>query len=175
MEGVVTMILTDLLSEEEWNDFVKDLHEKFGICCSVSDTEGAHVSHYENWCNRICPVIKKKPESTGAICAVAAQNFTAETKATRKPMIGECDIALVKVAAPIFVGDTFLGTAGGCGLLPEDGEVEEFMVQKTTGLEEEKIAELANGIEIISETRAGEFADYIAARIAEVVSRYESK
>ncbi len=133
------------------------------------------MSHYENWCNWICPVIKKKPESIGAICAVAAQNFTAETKATRKPMIGECDIALVKVAAPIFVGDTFLGTAGGCGLLPEDGEVEEFMVQKATGLEEEKIAELANGIEIISETRAGEFADYIAARIAEVVSRYESK
>ena len=83
------MILTDLLSEEEWNDFVKDLHEKFGICCSVSDTEGAHVSHYENWCNRICPVIKQKPESIGAICAVAAQNFTAETKATRKPMRSE--------------------------------------------------------------------------------------
>ncbi|MBW2250166.1 MAG: PocR ligand-binding domain-containing protein [Deltaproteobacteria bacterium] len=175
MEGAVTMILTDLLSEEEWNDFVKDLHEKFGICCSVSDTEGAHVSHYENFCNRICPVIKQKPESIGAICAVAAQNFTSETKTTRKPMIGECDIALVKVAAPIFVGDTFLGTAGGCGLLPEDGEVEEFMVQKSTGLEEEKIAELADGIEVMSETRAREFADYITARIAEVVSRYESK
>ena len=169
------MTLTDLLSEEEWNDFVKDLHENFGICCSVSDAEGAHVSHYENWCNRICPVIKQKPESIGAICAVAAQNFTSETKATRKPMIGECDIALVKVAAPIFVGDTFLGTAGGCGLLPDDGEVEEFMVQKSTGLEEEKISELAEGIATMSETRAGEFADYTAARIAEVVSGYESK
>ena len=169
------MTLTDLLSEEEWNDFVKDLHEKFGICCSVADDKGAHVSHYENWCNRICPVIKKKPESIGAICAVAMQNFTSETKATQKPMIGECDIALVKVAVPIFVGDTFLGTAGGCGLLPEDGEVEEFMVQKTTGLEEEKIAELADGIEIMSETQAKEFADYITARIAEIVSKYESK
>ncbi len=169
------MTLTDLLSEEEWNDFVKDLHEKFGICCSVSDTEGAHVSHYENWCNRICPVIKKKPESIAAICAVAAQNFTAETKASRNPMIGECDIALAKVAAPIFVGDTFLGTAGGCGLLPENGEVEEFMIQKATGLEEEKISELVEGIAIMSETRAREFADYIAARIAEIVSRYESK
>ncbi len=73
------------------------------------------------------------------------------------------------------MGDTFLGTAGGCGLLPEDGEVEEFMVQKTTGLEEKKISELTEGIATMSETRAKEFADYIAARIAEVVSRYESK
>ena len=166
------MTLTDLLSENEWNDFVKDLHEKFGICCSVSDAKGAHVSHYENWCNRICPVIKKKPESIGAICAVAAQNFTSETKATLKPMIGECDIALVKVAVPIFVGDTFLGTAGGCGLLPEDGELEEFMVQKTTGLEEKKISELAEAIATMTEIRAGEFADYIAARVAEIVNRY---
>ena len=169
------MTLTDLLSEEEWNDFVKDLHEKFGICCAVSDDKGAHVSHYENFCNRICPVIKKKPESISAICAVAAQNFTSETKATRKQMIDECDIALVKVAVPIFVGDTFLGTAGGCGLLPEDGEVEEFMVHKATGLEEKKVSELVEGITTMSEIRAGEFADYTTARIAEIVGRYESK
>ena len=169
------MTLTDLLSEKEWNNFVKDLHEKFGICCAVWDAEVVNVSHYENWCNRICPVIKKKPESIGAICAVAAQNFTAETKATRKPMIGECDIALAKVAAPIFVGDTFLGTAGGCGLLPENGKVEEFMIQKATGLEEEKISELVEGIATMPEPLAREFADYIAARIAEIVSRYESK
>ncbi|MDY6790438.1 MAG: PocR ligand-binding domain-containing protein [Thermodesulfobacteriota bacterium] len=169
------MTLMDLLSEEEWNDFVKDLHQKFGICCSVSDTEGAHVSHYENWCNRICPVIKQKPESIAAICAVAAQNFTSETQKTKKPMVGECDIALKKVAVPIFVGDTFLGTAGGCGLLPENGEVEEFMIQKVTELDEKKISELTTGIEIMTETRAQEFADYITARIAEIVSKYESK
>jgi len=169
------MTLTDLLSEKEWNDFVKDLHEKFSLCCDVSDVEGAHVSHYENWCNRICPVIKKKPEAIGAICALAAQNFTAATKATQKPMIEECDIALLKVTVPIFVGDTFLGTAGGCGLLPEDGEVEEFMVHKTTGLEEKKVSELVEGIATMSETRAGEFADYTAARVAEIVGRYESK
>jgi len=36
------MTLTDLLSEKEWNDFVKDLHEKFSLCCDVSDVEGAH-------------------------------------------------------------------------------------------------------------------------------------
>ena len=169
------MTLTDLLSEKEWNVFVKDLHEKFGITCAVSDANGDHVSHYENWCNRVCPVIKKKPEAIAAICAVAAQNFTLETKMTRKPMILECDIALVKVAVPIFVGDTFLGTVGGCGLLPEDGEVEEFMVQKTTGLEEREVSELVEGITTMSETMVHEFEDYTATCIAKIVSKYESK
>ena len=53
-------------------------------------------------------------------------------------MISECDMALAKLAVPIFVGDTFLGTVGGCGLLPEGGEVEEFMVHKATGLKIEE-------------------------------------
>ena len=169
------MILTDLLSINEWNELTKDLHEKFEICCAVSDANGDHVSQYENWCNRICPVIKQKTEAIAAICAVAAQHFTLETKMTQKPLVSECDIALVKMAVPIFVGDTFLGTVGACGLLPEDGEVEEFMVQKTTGLEETEVSELVEGIATISETQAREFTDYTTARITDIVNRYEKK
>ena len=169
------MTLTNLLSIDGWNEFVKDLHEKFEICCAVSDANGDHVSHYENWCNRVCPVIKQKPEAIAAICSVAAQHFTLETKTTQKSLISECDIALVKMAVPIFVGDTFLGTVGACGLLPEDGEVEEFMVQKTTGLEETEVSELVEGIATISETQAREFTDYTTARITDIVNRYEKK
>ena len=169
------MILTDLLSLNEWNEFTKDLHEKFAICCAVSDANGDHVSQYENWCNRICPVIKQKPEAIAAICAVAAQHFTLETKMTQKPLVSECDIALVKMAVPIFVGDIFLGTVGACGLLPEEGEVEEFMVQKSTELKESEVLELIEGIPTMSETRIREFTEYTAARIAEIVSRFENK
>ena len=169
------MTLIDLLSINQWNEFTKDLHEKFGICCAVSDANGDHVSQYENWCNRICPVIKKKPEAIAAICAIAAQHFTLETKRTQKPIVSECDIALMKLAVPIFVGDTFLGTVGACGLLPEDGEVEEFMVQKSTGLKETEVARLIEGIATMSEKRIREFTEYTAARISEIVERYEAK
>ncbi len=88
-------------------------------------------------------------------------------------MISECDIALVKAVVPIFVGDTFLGTVGGCGLFPEGGEGEECMLQKATGLEEREVSELVEGIATMSETRVGEF-EYSAARIAEIANKYES-
>ncbi len=169
------MKLTDLLTETEWDDLVRDSHERFGISCAVADADGVHVSHYENACNRICTIIKNNPDAVATICAAAMKNFTAETKATGKPAIDECDIALVKVAVPIVVGDTFLGTVSGCGLLPEDGEVEDFLVHKTTGITEDQIAELAKEIPTMTEARAGQFADYLAARVAEVISRYESK
>jgi hypothetical protein len=49
------------------------------------------------------------------------------------------------------------------------------MVQKTTGLEEREVSELVEGITTMSETMAREFEDYTAARIVEIVNRYESK
>ena len=169
------MTLTDLLTESEWNDFIKDLHEEFGISCAAADADGAHVSHYDNCCNRICPVIKDKPEVLTTICASAMKSFTAETKASGKPLIEACDIGLIKVAVPVFVGETFLGTVGGCGLLPEQGEVEEFLIQQTTGLPEERIAELADGIATMTEVQARKLADTIAARLAAIVSSYEAR
>ncbi len=169
------MKLTDLAPQEVWEALVQDVHGKFGISCAVSDADGGHATHHENWCNRLCPKIKAKPEAVASICAIAAQNFTMMTRQMKKPVIEECDIGLIKIAVPIFAGDAFLGTAGGCGFLAEDGEVEEFMVGKATGLDDDEIAELTNDITVISKAGAGEIADYTAARITEIVAKYESK
>ena len=74
---------------------------------------------------------------------------------------------------PIFAGDEFIGAAGGCGLLMEDGEVDEFMINKTTGLPEEKIAALSESVAIITPHQAEKLAAYIAGEIDRVVKRYQ--
>lgn len=169
------MELTDLLSVEEWNGLVKDVHARFGISIAVADINGKVVNNVINWCNRLCPAIKSKPEAIAAICAVAMQNFISIAKKTGRPVIGECDIGLAKVAVPIFVGETFLGIAGGCGYLPQGGEVEDFLIQKTTGMDENEITELSGDITEITEARAKELADFVSLRIDEIVNQYESK
>ena len=80
--------------------------------------------------------IKANKDSLAAICAPGNQNFMAQAEKTRKAIIAECDAGLVKIAVPIFNQDEFLGTAGGCGLLPAGGEVETFLIEKTAGLTE---------------------------------------
>jgi hypothetical protein len=90
----------------------------------------------------------------------------AQAKQTRKAVIGKCDAGLVKIAVPIFSNGNFLGTAGGCGLLPQGGEVETFMIEKTTGLSEEEIAALCEGMDSMAQDQAGEMADFIEERIA---------
>jgi hypothetical protein len=88
-------------------------------------------------------------------------------KQTRKAVIGECDAGLMKIAVPIFSNGDFLGTAGGCGLLPEGNELETFIIEKTAGLCEEEIADLCKGMGSMTTEQADEMAAFIETRIAE--------
>lgn len=167
------MELTDILSKEEWTAFEKTLFERFKINCTVYNTSGVGITGKPNWCNRLCPEIKANKDSLAAICAPGNQNFMAQAKQTQKPVIGECDAGLIKIAVPIFFDGSFLGTAGGCGLLSEDGEVETFIIEKTLGLSEQEIAELCRGIGSMSESQAAEMVAFIEARLQQLKSQLE--
>jgi len=80
---------------------------------------------------------------------------------------------LIKIVVPIFAGDEFIGAAGGCGLLMEDGEVDDFMINKTTDIEEEKIAALAESVATVTQHEAERLAAYIAGEIDRVIKRYQ--
>ena len=97
--------------------------------------------------------------------------FYGAGKKAKKSIIGECDAGLIKIAVPILVDGEFLGTAGGCGRLPAGGEVEAFIIEKTTGLNGEAISELCRGLEPISEDEARQAADFIEARLAQHVAQ----
>jgi len=159
------MKLTDILSREEWAQFEKELFDRFHINCTVYDASGTGVTGEPNWCNRLCPEIKSNPQSLAAICATGNQEFMAQAKQTGKSIIGECDAGLMKISVPIFVEGEFLGTAGGCGLLPEGGEVETFLIEKTLGLSEEQIADLCDDLGSMTEAEAREMADFIEERL----------
>ena len=164
------MELTDILSKEAWTVFEKELYDRFHINCTVYNTSGVGVTGKPNWCNRLCPEIKANKDSLAAICAPGNQNFMAQAKQTRKAVIGECDAGLIKIAVPIFSDDEFLGTAGGCGLLPPGGELETFMIEKTAGLSEEEIAGLCEGMGSMTQEQAEEMATFIEKKITEFMA-----
>jgi ligand-binding sensor protein len=169
------MELTDVLSKTEWAAFEKELFDRYHINCTVYNASGIGVTGQPNWCNRLCPQIKANKDSLAAICAPGNQNFMAQAKKTRKAVIGECDAGLIKIAVPIFFNNAFLGTAGGCGLLPEGGAVETFIIEKTLGLSKEEIAALCGGIQSMSAEVARDLADFIKDRIDQYMDEYAQK
>jgi ligand-binding sensor protein len=164
------MELTDILATEKWAAFERELFDRFHINCTVYNAQGIGVTGQPNWCNRLCPEVKANKDSLAAICAPGNQNFMARARQTGQPVIDECDAGLLKIAVPIFSNGEFLGTAGGCGLLPPGGEVETFLLEKTTGLSQERIAELCEGVGTMTEAQAEEMAAYIQGRITQFLA-----
>lgn len=167
------MRLTDILALDEWIGLEKDLHTRYGVDVNVFDTKGVRISDFKEWVNRLCPAIKATDKGQSFICAVAHMNIAGQAKQTRRPVIEECDAGLVKIVVPIFAGEAFLGAVGACGLLLEGGEADAFLIEKTTGIDEETTERLAAGIGVVTAEEAETIAGDITRRIADIIESYD--
>ncbi|MDO9110815.1 MAG: PocR ligand-binding domain-containing protein [Desulfatirhabdiaceae bacterium] len=155
------MKLTDIYPIEKWTAFEKNIHEISGMDANVFNTDGIRITDYKEWVNRLCPAIKAIDKGQSYICAIAHMNIAVQAMQTRMPAIEECDAGLIKMVIPIFIKDAFVGAVGTCGLLSEDGEVDDFLINKTTDMNEDVIRELSEGIGTVSRQKAEALAAYI--------------
>lgn len=162
------MNITDLLTIDQWIEFEKELHERFGLNAGVTDHKGVRITTYANWANELCPAIKGNPKGLAAICAGAGQHFTRTITERREPMVDQCDAGMVKLAVPVIAKGELLGMAGGCGCLYRDEEVEYFMVNKAIGMEESEIETKAKGAPVYSKEQIDEIMVYLATRIKDI-------
>jgi ligand-binding sensor protein len=101
-------------------------------------------------------------------------NIAAQAMRTRQPAIEECDAGLVKLVVPIFVNDDFVGVVGACGFILEDGEVDSFLVNKMTDIEEDKVNRLSEGTPTITAEKAVLLGNTISERIMQIVAEYKN-
>jgi len=168
------MKLTDILKKEKWLELENETYQKSGLNASAYNTEGVRVAGaIQNWANRICPAIKATDKGQTFICAVGHMNMANAAQKTKKPVAEECDAGLIKIVIPIFVKDEFIGSFSACGLLPEETEIDTFLINKTTDIDENKIAELSNDIGIISNNKIEEVTAFMKEKVEKVVADFE--
>ncbi len=66
---------------------------------------------------------------------------------------------------PIFVGEEFLGVAGGCGLRFKNSRVDSFLIHKMTGIDIERIENLSRDIRVIADASVESVIKYIQEKI----------
>ena len=164
------MKLTDLAPLEKWIALEKDIHKKSGLDVNVFDTKGYRISEFKNWANRLCPEIKATDKGQSFICAPAHMNIATLAMRSKQPVIEECDAGMLKLVVPIILNDEYVGAVGACGFLLDDGEVDSFLVNKMTDINEDKVEKLAEGIDSITTEKAEILAQYIADQIAAIVA-----
>lgn len=168
------MELIDLLSVEEWVNLEKEIHDRYGLDTNVFNTDGIRITPYKSWVNRLCPEIKATDKGQSFICAVAHMNLATMARNSGEAVVEECDAGIVKIVVPIFIGDYFVGAVGACGKCLDDGEVDTFLVNKITDMDEEKAESLAQDIAHISTETTRELIFYVEEKLAGIIQRYES-
>jgi ligand-binding sensor protein len=169
------MKLTDIAPMETWVELEKEIHKRTGLDANVFNPDGYRISDIKNWANRLCPVIKATDKGQSFICAPAHMNIAAEAARTKQPAIEECDAGLIKLVVPIFVNDEFVGAVGACGFLLDEGEVDSFLVNKMTDIDEDKVERLSEEIESITTDNAASLGKYITEEIQIIVSEFDNR
>ena len=159
------MKLTDIIPLEDWMAIERKIVAQSGLDANVFDTKGRRISTFKHWANRLCPAIKDTDRGQSFICAVAHMNLATIAKNTGQAVIEECDAGLLKLVVPIFFKGEFVGAVGVCGALLDDGEVDEFMINKTTEIESKTIENLAADIPKTIRKNVEGLRDFIIAEI----------
>ena len=165
------MNLTDIAPLDKWVELEKDIHQQTGLDVNVFNIKGYRISDLKNWANKLCPEIKATDKGQSFICAPAHMNIANMAMKSRKTVIEECDAGLIKMVVPIFFADEFVGAVGACGFLLDDGEVDSFLINKMTEIDEDKIELLADGIPSITTTKAESLGRYIAGQVDSIVRK----
>ncbi len=165
------MELTDLQSREKWIELEKDIHSRWGLDVNVFNTDGYRITDFKRWANDLCPAIKAIDKGQSFICAVAHMNVASLARQSGKPAVEECDAGFAKIVVPIFVEEEFIGAIGACGYLLEDGEADSFLVNKITGMEEEKVEQLAASAKSISRQEVEQMINYIQQQLAGILGK----
>jgi len=159
------MELTDVAPLETWGELEQEINKRSGLNASVFNADGIRITNFVKWANHLCPAIKGNAKGQSYICSVAHQNLAAQSAKTHEPVIETCDAGMMKLVVPIFVNDEFLGVAGGCGCLEKTEEIDTFLINKTTGINEEDLVNLAEDIPLMTRDEAEASAAYIKNEI----------
>lgn len=169
------MELIDICPLSRWENLENEIFEKFNFQGSVFNPQGIRITQVKNWSNKLCPAIKSTEKGQSYICSVAHMNMSAIAKNTQAKVVEECDAGFSKIVVPIFFQDEFIGVAGGCGLVAEDGEADTFAINKIAEIDETQVEKLAQDLPIISAEEMTAAASFIETQVTQILSEYADK
>ncbi len=164
------MKLTEIAPLERWMELENDINARSGMDANVFDTKGFRISDQKHWANELCPAIKETDKGQSFICAPAHMNIAAQAMRSRAPVIEECDAGMIKLVVPICVNEECVGAVGACGMRFEDSEIDAFLVNKMTEIDEAAVERLSATVGAIAREKTEALSRYIQERVAAILT-----
>jgi ligand-binding sensor protein len=164
------MELTDIVPVESWRQLAENIHKRFGFNSCIYNRDNFIIHSPVGWANEVCPLIKAG--ESRVICASSQQHMSKKLLESRKPVIDECEAGFTKFLVPIFLNETFLGCAGGCGCLITDNHIDTFYISKAVGKDEDEIKNLLKTIPKITRDTIIEASAYLQQEIEKITNAH---
>lgn len=159
------------LSLEQWDELGRAMVLHTGMNVRIFDRKERFLG-CNAWVNSLCPAIKNDPASAGMICGVAQQMISEQARQERRTVVYECDAGMTKVCVPLFAGDTYLGTVGGCGVLVDDNDLEVFLLSKLLHRSERSVLRLGESVARFSVFHLQEVVDEFQAQAGNLLTKW---
>ncbi len=169
------MLMTDILPVEAWAALEQEIFETFRVNAHVYNDKGAPFTGHVPYGNRFCPALREHRQAAVTICAGVNQALGLEVRESGEPAVTDCDAGLMVVCVPVFVDGELVGMVGGCGAIVDDAEPETFLIEKTSGLGEDQVAELCSDMPRLTGAQAQEISDWIAARVEAILKEFNAR
>ena len=163
------MKLTDVCSLKEWEALENEIHEKFNFQGAIFDPKGIRITSNRFASNPLCPAIRAVENGQQFICSAAHAHMGSQVRKSGKAHVGACDTGMTQWAVPIFHGTTFIGMAGGCGLMTQDQKLDPLAISQITGISEEELKEFSPHIPTTTQAEIKAAVAHVEKRIGQLI------
>lgn len=132
----------DLMPRADWEVILRAHASQVRMTSCLTDAAGNPLC-----CQRdrypLCAAIRADKQAMSAVCSQVSAFMTKQLERTLKPVLGACDVGLVRLAIPVVRDGCLVGQVSACGLASEDEEVDCFLISRLLGIPEEEAERLA--------------------------------
>ena len=163
------MKLTSIMPWGQWVEFEKEFNERTGLNCCLIDEDGVRITAYHQWANMLCTAIRGDKRGRMEICD-RNKTMVEHLAGSREQMVVSCCPAGMVVAClPVYSAGKLVGLVGGCGMLPDNGSIDEMAVATPTGLSVKKIHSLVSEIGVLRPREIQALGNYLLGRLTDIM------
>ncbi len=140
----------EIKTEEEWTALLERFARETNMTACLTDEAGGMLQcrgdRYP-----LCTAIRDDKETLTFVCSQTSTAMLAVVRKTLKPAVDACEAGLLRVVVPLVRQGRLVGQVTACGVAAADEEPDTFLIAKQLGLDEDRVAELAQSTPIGSE------------------------
>lgn len=167
------LTLTEIIPWEKMVAYEKEFNERTGLNSCIIDQTGQRVTAYRNWANPLCPLIRGETKGSTCTCSKVREMLEA-ARPEGDMVISTCEAGMIILGIPVYKDGFLLGIMGGCGMLPEDGELNALAVSITTGLSISRIKLLCRDIGRINAKETKALGQYLRRRLKDITGTFQN-